>query len=299
MSVQLLHNSKIDLLRWDDVVLRASNSRVYAESWFLDIIQPDWQGIIYGNYEYVMPVIVAKKWGTVYIYQPSYAQQHGIYPTATPKITLEILAFIQKSFSYFNLSLNALNVDVSQKYQVEFRKNYLLSLHPVMDEIRKGYNKHTIRYVKKAAKECEISTLVSIEDYINLKQKHSHKSFQSKDLDKLRLILLKAMKQNCGIIYGAYSKRNELIAAAFFLVEEKRITYLNSVSTTEGKSSRAMYAIVDRFIQDHAGSIYLLDFEGSNIDGIARFFMGFGAQPEIYQHIRYNALPWYMKVFKK
>ena len=299
MSIQLLHNSKIDLLRWDEVINCAFNSRIYAESWYLDIIHPDWMGIIYGDYEYVMPVIVGKKWGISYLFQPTYAQQHGIFPTSTPKITDEIIGFLKESFAYINLSMNALNIDVSKLVQVEQRHNYILSLKTNYQEIKKGYNGHAMRYVKKATKGCEVSEHVNLDEYLNLKQRNSHAGFQVKHLSALKLIMLNAIKQNRGIIYGAFSPRNELIAAAFFIVERKRITYLNSVSTGEGKVTRAMYAIIDYFIQEYAGSGYLLDFEGSNIDGIARFFSGFGAKPEIYQHIHFNRLPWYLKLVKK
>lgn len=299
MSIKLLHNSKIDLIRWDDVIHNSSNSRIYAESWYLDIIQPDWCGIIYGEYDYVMPVVEGKKWGVSYVYQPVYAQQHGIFPTATPKITFDIIEFLQKKYPYINLSLNALNVNVSQKITVTERHNYVLSLQPSHDTIKKGYNAHAKRYVKKAYKDCQVSNHVNVSEYIRLKKAHSHKGFQKKFLGKLQLIMLKAINQNRGVLYGAYSARNELIASAFFLVERNRITYLNSVSTDEGKSSRAMYAIIDHFMQEYAGSGFLLDFEGSNIEGIARFFSGFGAKPEIYQQLHYNRLPWYLKLIKK
>jgi len=102
-----------------------------------------------------------------------------------------------------------------------------------------------------------------------------------------------------GVIYGAYSKQKELIGAAFFLKENARYTYLSSVLSPEGKQLRSMYAIVDTFIRDHAGQPFILDFEGSNIEGIARFFEGFGASAEKYQHLKYNNLPWIVKLFKK
>jgi hypothetical protein len=63
----------------------------------------------------------------------------------------------------------------------------------------------------------------------------------------------------------------------------------------EAKQHRSMFA----FIHEHAGQPYLLDFEGSTIEGIAHFFQGFGAQPEIYQHVKYNNLPWLLKLLKK
>ena len=52
-----------------------------------------------------------------------------------------------------------------------------------------------------------------------------------------------------------------------------------------------MFRIVDTFIQDHAGSGLILDFEGSNIPSVARFFSGFGAQAEIYQGVSFSRIP--------
>lgn len=299
MNVKLLHNSKIDLDKWDELIIHAPNSRIYAESWYLDIIEPDWMGLVYGDYDYVMPIIIGKKWGIEYLYQPAYVQQHGIFPTATPDVTTEFIHFITSKYKYINLSLNSMNVDVSKIVPVENRNNFILSLQNNYAEVQGKYSAHAKRYVKKAQQECEVSSHVNIEEYLQLKLDNSPSSFQKVHYRPLKLILLNAIKRNKGIIYGAYSPRNELIAAAFFLVETKRITYLNSVSTDEGKTSRAMYAIIDFFIQEYAGSGFHLDFEGSTIEGIARFFKGFGASPETYQHVRFNRLPALLKLIKK
>jgi hypothetical protein len=69
-----------------------------------------------------------------------------------------------------------------------------------------------------------------------------------------------------------------------------RIIYLMSVSSSLGKEQRAMFRIVDELIRDYSGSSFLLDFEGSNIPSIARFFIGFGGRPEVYQTLRINPL---------
>ena len=298
-KIKLLHNDEIDLEKWDTVVLNATNSRIYAESWYLDMIEPDWLGLVYGNYDYVMPVISSSKFGIKYAYQPAYVQQLGIFPPSTPEITAHFIAFLKGAFPYFNISLNAYNVSVVQHVEVEQRKNFILPLKYGLSEIRQNFTTHAKRYIKKAHRECEVSSTVSFEEYIGLKAKYSQKSFTSTQLNNLKLIVFKTMQNRRATIYGAYTKQNELCAAALFLQEEKRFVYLNSVSSPRGKESRAMYAIIDQFISDHAGMPYLLDFEGSNIEGIGRFFKGFGAETETYQHIRYNNLPWILKLFKR
>ena len=98
-KITFKHNSEIDIQRWDQVVGDAVNSRVYALSWYLTILHPDWHGLVYGDYDYVMPVIFSKKWGISYMYQPVYAQQHGIFPPAKSEITDQFISFLQQRFS--------------------------------------------------------------------------------------------------------------------------------------------------------------------------------------------------------
>lgn len=298
-TIKFLHNSEIDIEKWDVIVLNAVNSRIYAESWYLDIIEPDWKGLIFGNYEYVMPVIAKSKFGICYAFQPTYTQQHGIFPTSTPDITGLFIDKLKELYPYFNISLNAFNVSVKSIVEVQIRKNFILSLNYNFSFIQSKFNTHAKRNIRKANKQCEVSNLITMDEYINLKSKFSQKGFTNDKKQKLKLIILKSLQNNKGVIYGAYTKQNELCAAAFFLKEEKRFTYLNSVSSPQGKSLRAMYAIIEKFISDYAGQPFLLDFEGSIIEGIARFFKGFGAEPETYQHIQYNNLPWFLKLIKR
>jgi len=102
-----------------------------------------------------------------------------------------------------------------------------------------------------------------------------------------------------GMIYAAYNQHNTLCAAAFFFFSGKRVTYLNAVSTEEGKNINAMHLIVDQFIKEHSGSALTLDFEGSIIPGIARFYNGFGALAEQYYSLKSNNLPLPLRWLKK
>jgi hypothetical protein len=299
MKIKLLPNSEIDLIKWDSVVLNAANTRIYAESWYLDMISPDWYGLIADDYKYVMPVVDRSKWGIRYAFQPTYAQQHGIFPPSTPEITTFFIDKLKEVLPYFNISMNVYNLVDDTQLSIENRKNYILSLNHDVDQIQKAYSKHSKRYVKKAQQTFRISTDITHHEYLLLRAKYSHQGFTKVHLEQLKLIIFKSLQNKRGVIYGAYSEHNELCAAAFFLIGEKRFVYLNSVSSPEGKASRAMYGIIDQFIVDHSQMHVLLDFEGSNVEGIARFFEGFGAAPETYQNISFNNLPWYIKWLKK
>jgi hypothetical protein len=52
-----------------------------------------------------------------------------------------------------------------------------------------------------------------------------------------------------------------------------------------------MFFLIDKFIQEHAGEKIILDFEGSNLPGLARFYKGFGSDDFVYLQVRKNNLP--------
>jgi hypothetical protein len=297
-EIYFLNNAQIDIAKWDSVVGNASNSRVYAFSWYLSILNPNWHGLVYGDYQYVMPVVCSKKLGISYAYQPVYAQQHGIFPSSEPEITEQFISSLQKKFRFFNVSLNSLNRYEKKGMDVELRKNYTLSLYNNYNDIASQYNQHTKRYVRKSGLISGPPVQISSDDFMNFKIKNSDRSLKKDYIKRLKSIVNYSVESDAGEILGIYSGKNELCAVAFFLKDKERYTYLNSVSSAEGKQQRAMYAIIDSFIRQHANQPCLLDFEGSNIEGIARFFEGFGAKPEFYQHIKYNNLPWFLKLLK-
>ena len=54
--------------------------------------------------------------------------------------------------------------------------------------------------------------------------------------------------------------------------------YQALVSTSSGKQKCAMFFLLDRFIRENSGSNLILDFEGSMIPGVAKFYQGFGSR---------------------
>lgn len=297
--IKFVHNSEIDLAKWDQVVDNSPNARVYANSWFLDILNPDWHGLIYGDYNYVMPVVFSKKWGIEYVYQPIYAQQHGIFPPSTPLITARFLDFLSQRFRFADLSLNSMNLVNHDDFQTFERKNFILSLKESYSSLCANYSDDCKKNLKKASRKNSISKSIALDEFMNFYIQNIKVKLDPAVLSRLRLIVAKAMAMSVGVIYGAYSDHNELSGVAFFLKGKNRYIYLASVSSELGRKNSSMYAILDDFIKNHSEQPFFFDFEGSNIDSIAHFFGGFGAKPEIYLHLKYNNLPWMMKLFKK
>ena len=100
-NIQFLHNSAIDIVRWDQVVNSSPNARSYAMSWYLDILHPDWHGLVYDNYRYVMPVVFLSKWASVWAYQPVYAKQTWHLPPRQTRYYRLIVEELKSLFPLF------------------------------------------------------------------------------------------------------------------------------------------------------------------------------------------------------
>jgi len=301
-KMKYLNYSEIDFEKWDKCIDRAPNSRLYATSWFLDRMATRWNALIWGDYKYIMPVPYRKKLGIKYSYQPLYCQQLGIFPSPPANIAEAFFSALYQKFHFTDIQLNAENHpgENSKNMQIVPRKNYLLQLNTDFETIYSGFSKNTRRNIAKAEQN-NISYIenISLEEFLHFKRNNLTGKILASDFQKLISIIAYSLHHGFGKITGVYSQENELCAAVFFCRWKNRVIYLNAVSSKEGKAYRAMFFLIHHFCQSMAGSNLTLDFEGSVLPGIARFFEGFGATPEIYYRLHFNHLPFPLNLIKK
>lgn len=296
-----LKHSEIDYEKWDQCIIEASNSRVYAASWYLDRTAIVWDALIWGDYEFVMPLPLKKKFRISYLYQPMYCQQLGIFPEPPSKIARLFFEWMLHNFRYLKIQLNSENQPSyrDNKLQVLARENHLLSLNTSYENLAALFSKNTRRNIAKANNNrLNFVEGISLENFLAFKEKNIPDKISNTVLQKLKSIIAYSQYKGFGEIMGVYSSENELCAAVYFCRWKKRLIYLNAVSSSEGKKFRAMFFLIDQLLKATAGKNLVLDFEGSVIPGIARFFEGFGATPETYYQLAQNKLPYPLNKLK-
>ncbi len=301
-SLKYLKHESIDSGKWNNCIEQASNSRIYANDWHLDRTAVIWDALVLGDYEFVMPLPIRKKWGISYIYQPLFSQQLGIYPSPPKKISTLFYKKLFEKIRYADIHLNSLNVSDGTEEQISFipRKNYLLELNQDYKTLSNHYTKNTRRNISKARKNnLSLIAGIRLEDYMAFKQKNLVASVSKKDLEKLKSLIAFGQYKGFGEVYGVYSPDNKLCAAVYFCRWKERVIYLNAVADGLGKELGATYFLVDNFIQANAGKNMVLDFEGSMVPGVARFYRGFGAAPEMYFRLKFNRLPLPLRWLKR
>ncbi|HKJ41749.1 MAG TPA: hypothetical protein VKA27_06610 [Sunxiuqinia sp.] len=300
LKIRYLKHEEVDTDRWDQCIEDSPNSLVYAQSWYLDKICDRWDALVLGDYQYVMPLTNKKKVGISYLSQPLFCQQLGIFPTPTKAVSKQIMEEVTKRFQFVEINLNAMQLPVDDGGEYVERQNYLLWLSDSYEVIAGNYSKHTRRKLKKAAKaNLSLVKSISVEEFFRFKKKHLNVKQSDADLQRLRNVTAFSVTRSMGQVYGVYSSSNQLCAAVFFIRHKNRVTYLNAVTSPEGKEHQAMFFLIDQFIKEHTDKNYLLDFEGSMVSGVARLYKGFGATPEKYYRYRWNNLPWWIKWLKR
>ena len=94
--IKYFQHSEIDKAKWDAYIEKSSNVMLYAYSWYLDIVSPNWVALIKGDYKVVFPLPAKKKLGVSYISQPLFTQQLGLFSYDNSKSIEEFLSAIPK-----------------------------------------------------------------------------------------------------------------------------------------------------------------------------------------------------------
>ncbi len=274
MQIRHLRHNSIDYEKWDNAINLSVNQLGYGFSWYLDIVSPDWEALVSDEYEYIMPLTVKRKYGIPYIVQPMLTQQLGIF--SSKKISEEIIQLFIKEIPYYSYEIN-LNENNNFNTEISELPNYILNLNEHYELIYKKYSKNTIRNIEKARKQnLSVQHNISIDEFVNF-YNSTERNFISSDGLLLEKLLTTGSSKNAIALSGVKNSDNKLISALCIFVTGKRIVYLLPVSNAEGKKSSAMFLQVDDIICNNAGTDMILDFEGSRIEGIARFYKGFGA----------------------
>lgn len=303
-SIQYLQQHQVNKEAWDACIDTATNGRVYAYSWYLDAMCTDWDALVLGNYQAVMPLPFRRKWGIHYLYQPFLTAQLGLFaPEPDKDLLTHFLQTIPSRFRYWDLPLNSGNVFALDTYPLYQRMNYALDLHQPYEALCAQYRENTRRNIKRSYPfNLQVKKGIPLDDVISLNQAQSlqqQQEFTDNDYDRFRGLFPRLAQQGKAQTYGVYSPNNELMASIAFLYSHNRAYYLLVGNHPNSRALGASHRLVDAFIQDHAGQPLLLDFEGSDIPSLAFFYSSFGAVPEPYSAIRLNRLPWYLKWLKK
>ena len=276
MKIHRIKYHEIDFDAYNHCIESSPFGTVYAMSWYLDASCPQWELLMADNYRYVMPLPVKKKFGIRYSMQPLFCQQLGIFSMET--ISLDVYNQFIKAipYCYYHLQLNSGNRFDS--LDIQLRDNFELNLNRPYSEMRENYSQNFERNIKKSKKNrLYTDKKVKLDDYFEIVKHNSEKPLIQKLSPIFRELIQQIQDKVTIEIQCVRDESDTILSAVLFLHWKNRIYYLFSVSSPKGKITQSMSFLLDQLIQDYAGQAFILDFEGSSVPNIARFYHSTGA----------------------
>ncbi|MEX1003506.1 MAG: GNAT family N-acetyltransferase [Crocinitomicaceae bacterium] len=289
--MKLLRRNEIDPEKWDQKIGASPIENIFCYSWYLDAVAENWSAIVSENYNTILPLPFTHKLGIDQLYQPPFTRELDIF--GNDFIWEDVIPLLTQHFK----ALQFRNREQGILGEGEERKHQWIPLNP--DEIK--YSTNAKRLIKKAAKQFNVQEGQQAEQLIELFKENvwsKVKMVSTEDLTKLTGLMQKAISNGRGELLKVNENGN-LIAAAFFLKDKKRITYLKGAATEEGKKSGAMYGIIDAAIKRYMDNYEMLDFGGSDVENVAIFYKKFGAHDRTYYNYTLDHLPLWYKTLKK
>ena len=302
--IRYLPHTQIDLKKWDDTIAECGN--IYAYSWYLDIVHPDWGALVEEDYQSVMPLTGGKKFGINYLYQPFFVQQLGVFSktTMSSEKLAGFLNAIPEKYRFAEIRLNESNTLDSNNEIIEYHRNIILDLNQDFNTIRSNYHTNTKRNLAKAATH-DLQLVDTVIPYHVVALFRDNRGallnkWGDAEYGVLTHLAQVAQNRNHAFMLGVTEKGvGQLICAAIFMKSHGRITFLFSGLTEEGKERQAMTYLLDQVIQKYANQPITFDFEGSDDENLARFYLGFGGREVKYPSYTFNRLSPFGKVLLK
>jgi hypothetical protein len=303
--ISFLSRSKIDEAKWNDCVLCSAARLPYGLTWYLDSVAEHWDGLVHNDYEAVFPLVWRRRFLIHYLFQPYFTQQLGVFTKQQPHEGLlrEMLDAIPARFRFIEINLNYTNRVRHEAFEVSARTNLVLPLDGAYETLADGYHENARRNISKAQKN-RLRTRSDLTPETATEFFKANTGVKIPEIgeyvyEHLQRLMRAALQRKMGEVVGVFDENDNLYATGFFATTENRILNLLPSIDDEGKDAGAGFYLVDHVIRKYAGTGRVLDFEGSMIPSIARFYKSFGAQEQTYWRLRRNNLPWVLRWVKE
>ena len=282
--IKRLKYEEVDWQKYQNCLEQSEQYIFFAEKKYLDLLlHQNWEILVDNDYEAVMPIPLAKKWGFTFVVMPLQTQQLGVFSEKdTPELNESFLAFFQQNYKVFYYAFNAKN---EFKTLLKTRKNYKLFAEDY-ENIKKKYSIHRRRNVRitdvlqdkiefTEAENLNHSESFFIENVIGF----PNFSLKKRAFENMKNFL----SQNLLKVYELYFD-GKLASQAYLIESEKEDFLVNFINDKKFSKYNLSSIILDQIFRKNIEKKDF-NFHGSNISEIAEFYRRFGATEENYAFV--------------
>ena len=292
--INFVNHADIEKDKWNNCVRLSQFPTFFADYDLLTLANPEWCALILGDYEAVMPLPIKSKYSVSYIYTPVFISRLGIFSIRPDKINhQDFIVHIPAKFKHINLIFNTFIQDERLKnlhsYQLLLKDNY--------ETIHASFSDNCKRNIKSAEKQhLMYSEDVNTEDIITLfknnrgRDKRIH--LKQSDYQLLKEMSDLATSRSLLDKIAVRNQEGDIVAAALFLKDCERIWFWFSGRSEKHAKTGAMFFLINEYIKKHTESSWILDFNGSMNEQIARFYRGFGGEKYEFSFLQQSDIKW-------
>ena len=301
--IKYVKRKDLDTSKYDNCIENSIQSKIYAFSWYLDIVVDNWDALVLEDYKAVMPITFRKKFFIKYVYPPFWVLELGVYSLNKKLGVQPFFKILFEKFRFVETRLNSSNFSKkNEKYLLE-KEIQTLDLKEGYISVFNNYRKDRKKDLVKANKLDLIEKWNdSPEKLIELFKNNIGKrtpNIKEEDYIILKKLITVCIKKRVGEILSIYDSNNILVASGFFLKNNNEVTILVSSTDFKNRKNGANTFLIDRAIYKYEKNFNTFNFGGSSIKSVAKYFLSFGANTLNYQQVKYNKLPFLLKLFKK
>lgn len=292
-EVRYIQGCDLDRNRWDELMLTAPNADLYGSSVFLDTMTDAWDAIVYGDYEAVLPLPVRRQFGIRYAYTLPFCGPFSVYGRFLNEVSIDsMLRAIPQTLIRCDLNLCSTERPPKRWASVE-RITHQLDLSMDYSLIRNRYQATCKNLLNRGLLAgLQLTRSYPVSSQLQMAGKNnSPGGTDRRDVLRFERLCERWKEMNEVLSLTVSSTDGRILSGGVYLRSARQLHYLLGWSSPEGKLYNASRHMLDYVIRMHAGQQLTLDFEGSDIPGVAQFFESFGAVPHRYQFLRRDTLP--------
>lgn len=262
-------------------ITASPNGTIYALSWYLDIVSPDWELLANNDYTTVLPLPVFRSMGRKTLNQPEYAFQLGVFSTSIPdpETVYKYLRSIPGNIKFRKLCLNKFNIVTRKNARIHNAAE--LDLISPYKQTRARFS-HKIKARLHLAEENSISFVsnTSVNDLLMFSyrlDKLNKQKLKPKQISTLRLIASNAIRYRSAQLASAYDRTNNLCAIILFLIFNGRASILHAAANMDGIQTGAIEFIIDHFIRENSEQNLVLSIDNPGDKYLMETLQQFGS----------------------
>jgi hypothetical protein len=290
LNIQYVQRNEIDKVKWNSCVHYATNGNIFGYMWYLDHIAKDWDALIEGDYESVMPLIWKEdSFKRKELHQPKLIRESGIYSIhiLSEARIQQFLTAIPDTFRKAHFHLNEQNrPPANSKYEVTTLQNYQLFLNEPYETIANSFSRDLLKRLQVAEDEgLVLTSSVKPEQIADFYRRYQSRNYSDEQFHGLQRIMYNAMHRGWGFPSAVMDTSAQVLAVNFFIYSHKKVMSLVPIASPEGQQKGALAYLLNGLIRSHANKPSILDFNAPLNESLA---LDFGARPNNYYQLYRN-----------